>query len=102
MEDKTKKSISQNIKRLLMFKALNEIQDIVNSVKEQDKKNKIQALIIITLGVIVLSYIIYSLGSNKRPKKININLNTSNIEQITYKPYFNKQNYYIFKRIIKS
>jgi len=47
-------TIDKNIKRILMFKGINKIHDIINKEKQQQKSDKVHILVIIIAFLISL------------------------------------------------
>jgi len=60
--DNSKDTIDKNIKRVLMFKAINRIHDIIHKEKQQQKSDKVHVLFIIAALLIslALTYLITS------------------------------------------
>lgn len=63
MEEHTKEKMSKNIKRVLMFKAIGKIQDIIDKEKEQKKSDKMHVMVIITAFILALAltFILFSI-----------------------------------------
>jgi len=63
MDEGSKNKIKDNIDKLLMFKAINKIQNIVEKEKQQKKSDKVHVIVIVMafLLSLIITFFVFSI-----------------------------------------